>query len=143
VNNPWPALVVGAVLVGLGVVLIVSHVRTWHDQRTDPALDEADRLYYQRRFRRRVQVSGMLALIGVLIAVGDTLLPLQRQPLWTTLYWIGVLLLLGWVILLGFGDFWSTAARAKIEMARMRQRRRELERQIVEFKHRLDTDRDQ
>ncbi len=79
----------------------------------------------------------MLAILGVLIGMGDALLPFQRRhPVPTTLYWIGVLLLTGWVMLLGFGDLWSTVAYGRAELARVRQKQRELERQVVEFKHR-------
>jgi hypothetical protein len=39
-------------------------------------------------------------------------------------------------MLLGFGDLLSTAAYGRAELARVRQKQRELERQVVEFKHR-------
>jgi hypothetical protein len=137
VNNPWPALAVAVALVGIGVSLMTSHVRSWRRQRTDPTLDEQDRVYYHRRYRRRMQISAMLAILGVLIGMGDAMLPFQgKHPIPTTLYWIGVLLMTGWVMLLGFGDLLSTAAYGRAELARVRQKQRELERQVVEFKHR-------
>jgi len=137
VNNPWPALAVAVALVGIGVSMMSSHVRSWRRQRSDPTLEERDLVYYRRRYRRRMQISAMLAILGVLIGVGDALLPFQRRhPIPTTLYWIGVLLMTGWVMLLGFGDLLSTAAYGRAELARVRQKQRELERQVVEFKHR-------
>jgi len=137
VNNPWPALAVAVALVGIGVSMMSSHVRSWRRQRSDPTLDERDLVYYRRRYRRRMQISAMLAILGVLIGMGDALLPFQRKhPIPTTLYWIGVLLMTGWVMLLGFGDLLSTAAYGRAELARVRQKQRELERQVVEFKHR-------
>jgi hypothetical protein len=137
VNNPWPALAVAVALVGIGISMMSSHVRSWRRQQNDPTLEEQELVYYRRRYRRRMQISAIIAILGVLIGMGDALLPFQRMhPLPTTLYWIGVLLLTGWVMLLGLGDLWSTAAYGRAELARVRQKQRELERQIVEFKHR-------
>jgi hypothetical protein len=141
VNNPTPATIVAIGLAALGVGLLVSHQRTWRSQQDDPALSDEERAFLHRRYRRRMQTSGMLSLLGILIGVGDALLVIQKQqPIWPTLYWIGVLLLTGWVMLLAFGDLMSTAARAKAELARARQKQRELERQVVEFKNRLRGD---
>jgi hypothetical protein len=135
-NNPWPALIVAVVLLVTGICLMMSHVRGWRRQQADPRLEEKDRAYYGRRYRRRMQTSAILAVLGVLIGLGDVLLPFQQQPRPVTLYWIGVLLLTLWVMLLAFADFWSALAYGRVELARVRQRRRDLERQIVEFKHR-------
>ena len=66
----------------------------------------------------------------------------RNQPLVIGLYWIGVLLLTGWVVLEGFGDLWSTATYTDTELTRIQQKRSELERQLVEFKHRNLGDRD-
>jgi hypothetical protein len=148
-NNPWPALSVGVALVGLGVSAMISHVRSWRRMRDNAELGDEERTYYYRRYRRRLQISGMLAILGILIGVGDVILPWQQRPLWPTLYWIGVLLLTGWVLLLGIADLVSTAAYSRAQLARVRQQQRELERHIVEFKHRhlgesrdVDADRD-
>jgi hypothetical protein len=137
VNNPWPALIVAVILVTAGVSLVRAHGRTWRRQQTDPTLEEADRIYYGRRYRRRMRISAVLAILGVLIGLGDALLPFQkRHPGPISLYWIGVLLLTCWIMLLGFADFWSTAAYTRAELARVRKKQRELERRVVEFKHR-------
>jgi len=136
-NNPWPAIIVGIVLVVIGVGAQQSVVRSWRRRESDPTLEEVDRLYYHRQYRRRVRISATFAILGVLIGIGDVLLPqFQQRPIWPTLYFIGVLFLTGWVLLLGVADFMSTAAHGRAEMARARQKRRELERQVVEFKHR-------
>lgn len=136
-NNPWPALFVGFVLVVIGVGMMLSHVRNWRRQRNDPLLEEHDRVYFGRRYRRRMQISATFALLGVLIGMGDLMLPFQRRhPISTSLYWIGVLLMTGWVLVRGLADLLSTAAYGRAELARVRQKQRELERQVVEFKHR-------
>ena len=119
----------------MGLALARSHRRSWIRQQGDPSLTDYEREFYRRRYRRRIQVASMLAMLGVLIGAGDLTMPLQR-PFWATLYWIGVLLLTGWVMLQGFWDLWSTAAYTGAELNRIRQKRRELEQQLVEFKHR-------
>jgi hypothetical protein len=45
-------------------------------------------------------------------------------------------------MLQGFWDLWSTAAYTGAELSRIRQKRRELEQQLVEFKHRNLGERD-
>jgi drug/metabolite transporter (DMT)-like permease len=139
VNNPWPALIVGLVLIASGTLAIRSHIRSWRRQQNDPTFEDRDREYYQRRYRRRMQMSAILVILGFLIGAGDVLLPFQKaHPGPVAMYWIGVLLLTGWLILLGFGDLISTMAYGRIELARVQQKHRDLERQVVEFKHRLE-----
>ncbi len=129
---------VGIVLVASGTFAIRSHIRSWRRQQNDPTFEDRDRAYYQRRYRRRMQMSAILIILGILIGVGDVLLPFQRRhPLPATLYWIGVLLLTGWLILLALADLISAFAYGRVELARVRQKHRELERQVIEFKHRL------
>ena len=124
-------------LVASGSLAIRSHIRSWRRQKDDPTFEDRDREYYGRRYRRRMQMSAILVILGVLIGVGDVLLPFQKaHPGPVALYWIGVLLLTGWLILLGLADFFSTLAYGRVELARVREKRRELERQVVEFKHR-------
>ncbi|HEV8003092.1 MAG TPA: hypothetical protein VGP63_24615 [Planctomycetaceae bacterium] len=136
-NNRWPALIVAVVLVAFGTSLMVSHVRSWRRRRGSLAFDEGERAFLERRYRRRMRISATFIILGILIGAGDAVLPMHKnQPLAITLYWIGVLVLTGWVMLQGLGDLWSTAAHTGAELTRIRQKRHELERQLVEFKHR-------
>lgn len=131
-----PEISVGVTVLGIGIGMMSSHARSWRHQQNVPNLSDDERRYYFRRYRRRMQISGMLALDGILIALGGILFLIPPRPLVLSLYWLGVLLLTGWVILLAMGDYWSTAARGRIELARVQQKKRELARDIVEFKHR-------
>jgi hypothetical protein len=142
VDNRWPALVVAVVLIAFGATLLVSHFRSWRRRRGALALDENEFAFFRKRYRRRMRIAATFVILGILIGVGDALLPMHKnQPLAITLYWIGVLILTGWVMLQGFGDLWSTAAYTGAELSRIRQKRHELERQLVEFKHRNLADR--
>jgi hypothetical protein len=99
------------------VGLVVWHVRTWHAvQRQRPEAEEFD--YRRRQFRRRVQTSAMLGLLGVGIFAGRLLMVFFRSPVLLLIYWGGVLLLLGWVALLAAADMLAT----KVYFSRIRQR---------------------
>jgi cation transport ATPase len=137
VDNRWPALIVAVVVIVFGASLMVSHVRSARRHRSDSDREENERAYFEKRYRRRMRISATFIILGILIGVGDAILPMHKnQPLVITLYWIGVLVLTGWVMLQGLSDLWSTAAYTDAELTRIREKRRELERQLVEFKHR-------
>jgi hypothetical protein len=137
VNNPWPALIVGVVLVFGGSLAIYLHRRSWRRLQDDPTFEGPDREFYGRRYRRRMQMSAILVIDGLLIGAGDVLLPIgKNHPGPVALYWIGVLLLTGWLMVLGLAELVSSAARSRIELARVQQNHRDLERQVIEFKHR-------
>jgi hypothetical protein len=143
VNNPWPALIVAVILVLFGTSLMVAHVRSWRRQRGKLGLDEDERGFLQKRHRRRMRIAATFIILGILIGVGDAFLPLHKKlAMAITPYWIGVLLLTGWVMLQGVNDLWSTAVYTGTELTRIQQKRHELERQLVEFKHRNLGERD-
>lgn len=125
---------VGSAVFFIGVAFMVSHVRTWKLQRHDPDLGEEDREHYHKRYRRRMQNSGMIAAIGLLLAVGDMLPILRQQPLLFGVYWCIVLLLVLWVTAAGVSDLLATTAHSRSALARVHRKQRELEEQIEEIK---------
>ena len=127
---------VGGILIVVGAVLMRSHAKVWRLQKNDSQLEFDDRSYYYARYRRRMQTSGMIALLGFLIPLGDALFHPKVAPLWVTLYWIAVLLLAGWVIVMGLGDWASTVAHTRASLARIRQKQRELEQQLSQIRRR-------
>lgn len=134
------SLVVGAALLALGGGLLNWHLRVWHRHRNDRSLDHREMLHYRAQVRRRVQVSILLMLLGIMIPTGDALMTvLQRQkPGLVAAYWIAVLLLTFWVILLAALDWLSsrTNLRAnKAALAALERKRRELEEEVVRLRH--------
>jgi hypothetical protein len=130
-----------AVLVVISTLLVVWHVRSWHAVR-DGQADDADRDFHWRRFRRRMQTSIMVGIVGLAV-LGGQLLDFRRHPSVYVFYWTAVVLLLLWIILLALADLISSrrylqrwnverlvalarlradAERARSEMARQRQR---------------------
>ena len=119
------------------VVAIVMGIFVWRARRElDPVIegDDGARLHADRQFRRRIQVSVMLAIIGAMIAVGDQLDKFfaKRMPLF--LLWVGAMLILTfWMVLMALGDWLSTITYSEIAKAKLRFERRELEEQVRRY----------
>jgi hypothetical protein len=139
-SSPWPALVFGALLVLAAGAMLASHVRTWRRRRNDPELEEGERQHYERQFRRRMQASGIVAIIGVMLPLGDpseqALIPWRAHPAWLSVYWIIVLGLAMWVMLLAAGDLLATRVHSQVALSRLRQKQRELEREAARLRGR-------
>jgi hypothetical protein len=129
-----PALVFGGLLI---VCAIIMFVFVWRARRSlDPLLesDDVSRLHANRQFRRRLQVSMMLAAVGILIPFGDQLdkLFIQR-PIWFFV-WVGcIFILVIWMVLMALGDWLSTAAYSAVARTHLRHERRALEEQIRQY----------
>ena len=125
-----PALMLGLLLLAAAAGLIASHVRTWHRARGNE-LESVEQDYRRRQYRRRLQASGMIGLVGILLPLG-TLIPLQLHPSLFVFFWFGVMLLTVWIMLLALGDMFSTrnfARRAQREnLVRQAKLRAELSR---------------
>ena len=129
-----PALIFGAVLI---VVAIVMGGFVWRARRElDPVIegDDGARLHADRQFRRRIQVSVMLATIGIMIAGGDQLDKFFGQRPLMFLVWVGAVIALTlWMVLMALGDWLSTITYSEIAKAKLRFERRELEEQIRRY----------
>jgi protein-S-isoprenylcysteine O-methyltransferase Ste14 len=100
----WPALLVSLLMLLVAAVLMLLHWRTWRLAQRQEL--EADGLRYRRhQFRRRMQTSGLLGLLGAALFVGRLI---TGPPLMLLLFWGAVLLVLGWVFLLAVVDIWAT-----------------------------------
>lgn len=135
--------ITGAILLVFGLAMIRSHRQSWAAQKNDAELPEAERVYLYRRYRRRMQTSAMLVVLGILIALGDALVPWRNlPPIAYFIYWGGVLLLTLWVILLAFGDMASTRVHARISLAQVQEKRRQLEQELAEYRNRRSNGRE-
>ncbi len=133
-----PALVFGACLVIGGSCALVWHVRSWRRQQQDAATTDAERNYYRRQFARRVQASGIIVLLGILLPIGD--LPLWKDyPGSWACFWIAVLSLTLWLLVLGCRDLLSTrvhSRNAHESLRLLREKQRELEQEVARIKAR-------
>ncbi len=113
-------------LVACAAGLIGWHLRSWRAAQR-ATLDAPERDYHRRQFRRRMQTSVMLALVGASLPVGQWIMERARvlgpDTIWPRVgvfFWGGVLLLLAWVGVLALGDMWAT----KFYYGRLRDRYR-------------------
>jgi len=135
-----PMTITGTSLLVLGVLMMRSHVRTWRRHQSDQSLDERERQHFRSQFRRRMQTSAIIALLGVLLFVGDVVLPLvldEKDFVGTFgVYYIVVLLLTLWIFVLAWGDVAAIRVHSQTALARNRRKQRELEEQLTELKRR-------
>lgn len=90
----------------LGLTMVGSHLlaRRRHAREDVPSFE---RDYRRRQFRRRVQASSMLAILGAGMAWGCAI-PKEKYPSLYVYTWLGLFLLLIWIVGLALGDAWST-----------------------------------
>ncbi len=134
-NNWLPAAGVGLFLVVFGGLMIRSHLREWRSHSGDDQIDPFDLEHYRNRFRRRMQTSGAVVVIGILIPLGDILI-WQFGPLAATFFWLGIIVIAGWIGLLALGDISAVKSHSITAQARYRQKRQELEAELAELQRR-------
>ena len=94
-------------LLALSVGLIAMNRRTWHRAQVEENSTPITREFANSQYRRRVQASSMIGIVGVAIFLGQFT---ARYPLLWVFYWGGVILVLFWIILLALGDLVATQA---------------------------------
>ena len=139
----YVAAAVGAGLVLIGLAMIRGHLRSWQKQKSDESIDELDQRHFYARFQRRIQTSGLIVLLGILIPIGDLPLMWRQGPLVSACFWIAVLFIPVWIILLAMGDWSSTKAHSKTALARVQQQQRKLEAQLSQIRSRRSNGRRQ
>jgi threonine/homoserine/homoserine lactone efflux protein len=129
-----PALIFGLLLVIGGAVMLWMHLRTWRSRRDDSSLSGEDRQYYRRQFRRRIQVSGLVIVIGILLPIMDVEDFGKNYPGWWTACIMLVLGLSLWIMFLAWGDLVSTRTYSRAALSRLREQQRELEQEAARLK---------
>ena len=103
----WSVAIFSALVMLSAAGLLGWHVRTWRTaQRT--VTDAAELDFRRRQFRRRMQTSAMLGLLGPGVLIGRLLVTLRPEPIVILIYWGVVLLVLIWISLLAIVDVWAT-----------------------------------
>lgn len=138
------SLMVGLSVLMLGAGLVLSHIRTRRRNLADSTLEEREQLYLQRQFRRRIQASSLLALIGIMIPIGDDLwIRWERHHKAWAAYWMLVLALVTWVLLLAALDWLATGAHVRASrnaIAKLERKQFELQQELERLRGRHGPD---
>lgn len=131
----WPTLLFSAALVFTSLVLLAWHVKSWREA-DHGGLAERDYQFHRRQYRRRMQSSGMLGIIGLLILghlwVADNAM--------LAVYWAGVLGLVVWTVLLAVADLAASRLHYGPQVAEQRTEHLLLKREIEKFRRESSSD---
>lgn len=133
-----PELIFGGLVVATAAGLAVQQWRTWQRNREDFADDAGAALHSWRTLRRRLQVSVLLAAIGVMLPIGVWQPLFQKRLLLFLGFWLAVFLLICWVVLLALGDMLATAVHARMIDVELNRERRRLEDEIERYRREHD-----
>lgn len=112
-----PPLWICGLLVLASLWMIKMHVGTWRTIAGDDSREPHELNYHRRQYRRRMQTSGILGLLGIMILVGHFVRP-PMAALLVVLYWSTALLMVSWLLILACFDAIST----RLYFRRMRRR---------------------
>jgi hypothetical protein len=102
------SIAVALCLLVSSAALIACHVRAWRRLQAEE-LAPRERDFRRRQYRRRMQTSTMLGLLGVAIFVGQWLMTWESSRMFLVIYWSGVLVLVLWMALLAMADITATS----------------------------------
>ena len=71
---------ISLMLIGLAGFLLDSHRRAWRMAEQDTAKSERDRRFHLSQYRRRMQASGIIGVLGAAIGIGP-LVPREPWPM--------------------------------------------------------------
>jgi hypothetical protein len=98
-------IIVPLLLIGLSGGLVDWHRRSWQQAQWDESLGEGDRRFARSQYRRRMQASGLIGVIGALFGCYP-LVP--KRPLEITIYVTVIVMACGCIMLLALVDVWAT-----------------------------------
>jgi hypothetical protein len=99
------AFIFSLALLGLSGMLIDSHRRSWRLASAANDLSAPTVRFALRQYRRRMQASGTIGLIGLAIGIGP-LVPRRPGPM--ALYVAVLVAACAWMMLLALVDLWAT-----------------------------------
>lgn len=124
-----PTILFSAALVLGSLIMVAWHVKSWREA-DHGGLTERDYNFHRRQYRRRMQASGMLGFIGLLI-LGHLLV---HDTTMLAMYWTGVLGLLVGTVLLAASDFAASRLHYGPRVADQQAEHLLLKREIEKFR---------
>lgn len=137
-NDLVASFVFGAGLILLGACLARWHLRAWQAHRNDGTLNDGERAHYRAQVRRRVHISFLLILLGVIIPAWDVLATRRFLSTQAALLGIIVMLLVAlWIMVLAMLDWLSTRVRRRAmlgALTSLARKKRELEDEVIRLR---------
>jgi hypothetical protein len=109
-----PSVLFSLLLLLVSGVLMLTHWRSWNAFRQqEQPQSEFD--FRRRQFRRRMQASGMIGIVGITLFIGvafflgrESLIPWFEDPVVIFVYWAAVVLITVWMVLMALVDIWAS-----------------------------------
>ena len=118
-----------------GGLMLWRHQSQWNQQQVDPEIGVAERRFLHRQYRRRMQSSAMITLLGLLLhASNEHLVDWRRAPAGFVIYVCVMLLLVVWLVILAFADFLAAQVTHRMALARLQEHQRQLEQTVAELR---------
>lgn len=108
----------------------------WKYRQPEATADELSQAHARRQLRRRLQVSAMIALLGLLIPLGDMLPLFRKSPVAFFVFWVAMLCLTGWIVLLALADMASAKVFHSRAAKQLLQQKQELEAELARYRSR-------
>lgn len=97
--------IISLILIGLSGVMLDSHRRAWRAAQQDATKSERERRFALAQYRRRMQASGIIGVLGAAIGIG----PLVPREPWPLLIYLASLSgACGCIMVLAALDAWAT-----------------------------------
>ncbi len=129
-----PSFLVGTVLLILAAGLACREWSVWKAGPYHLPPEEESRDHAERQLRRRLRVSLLLALTGVMIPLGDILPIFYKSPSLWVIHWLSVLAVVVLIVLMALGDLASTVAFNKCAQSALNRERELLEAEIRKYR---------
>jgi hypothetical protein len=130
------AIALPLAIVALGVLLLVLHRRAWQAARRS-LTDGAELAFQGRRYRRRLQTSGLLVLLGVAMEGGQCIAADKRPSLFV-FFWCAVAMLAVWVLALAVCDVIATRMHLRQQMRQQLIERAKLQAELTRIQAQRD-----
>ena len=119
-----------------GGLMLWRHRAQWNLQQADPEIGVAEKRFLHRQYRRRMQSSSMVAILGLLLnASNEHLVDWRQAPAGFFVYVTVMLVLILWIVALAFADFLAAQVTHRMALARLQEHQRKLEESLSELRH--------
>lgn len=122
-----------------GGLMMWRHYAQWKRQQADAQIEAGEKRFLHSQYRRRMQSSGMIVALGVLLNFSNEhLVAWERAPMGFVVYVCIMLVLVAWIVLLALTDFLAHQMVHRIALTKLHEQQRELERAALKLRQQQD-----